>query len=179
MTAGPPPAGDQGDIEALTTDGYLEALLTSGDAPAQDARVDVPLDPETRLAIAALRRALVRVHPSFRFEERLAARLATMAAASSEATGVVVPFPARPAATSRGDDDLLPAILSGRLDPADDRVLDFDSRVAAVRRPLLVGGAITSAAISLVGVAWVAWRATRQPEVVDIEPVSAALGGLG
>ncbi|HEY4754208.1 MAG TPA: hypothetical protein VIH37_13045, partial [Candidatus Limnocylindrales bacterium] len=27
--------------------------------------------------------------------------------------------------------------------------------------PLIVGGAVTSAAISLVGMAWVAWRATR------------------
>ena len=58
-------------------------------------------------------------------------------------------------------DPLLPAILAGALDPADDRVLDLDSRLAAARRPLLVGGAITSAALSLVGVAWVAWRATR------------------
>ena len=179
MTAGPPPAGDQGEVEALATDRYLEALLASGDSAGQPAPADATLDAETRRAIAALRHALVRVHPSFRFEERLAGRLAAMAAAPPGASGVVVPFPARAPGTIHAVDDLLPAILSGRLDPADDRVLDIDSRLAAARRPLLVGGAITSAAISLVGVAWVAWRATRQPAPADIEPVPGAFGGLG
>ena len=104
-----------------------------------------------------------------------------MAAAPAPARrGSWSPFPARAPGAAPAVDDLLPAILSGRLDPADDRVLDIDSRLAGARRPLLVGGAITSAAISLVGVAWVAWRARRrQPAPADVEPVPGAFGGLG
>ena len=60
-----------------------------------------------------------------------------------------------------------------------------------------MGGAITSAAISLVGVAWVAWRATGPISLVgvaspvrlaprpaprppgrDVDPVRSSLGGL-
>ena len=93
--------------------------------------------------------------------------------------GVVVPFPDRRPATAPDADPLLPAILAGTLDPADDRVLDLDSRIAGARRPLLVGGAITSAALSLVGVAWVAWRATRQSPSTDVESVQSVVGGLG
>jgi len=39
------------------------------------------------------------------------------------------------------------------------------TRGSAARRPLIVGGAITSAAISIVGVAYVAWRASRPAPV--------------
>ena len=125
---------------------------------------DPALDPETRHAVAVLRRALVRVHPSFRFEERLAARLAALARRHGRRAAVVVAFPTRSGAGAAADprDPLLPAILAGTLDPAEDAALDIDARLAGARRPLLVGGAITSAAISLVGVAWVAWRATAR-----------------
>jgi len=37
--------------------------------------VDVDIDPSVRLAARELRAGLVRVHPSFRFEERLVHRL--------------------------------------------------------------------------------------------------------
>ena len=161
MTAGLPPDRDRTDIEALVADRYLESVLAAAERGADDAPADAGLDPETRRAVTVLRRALVRVHPSFRFEERLAARLAAMADAQADVAGVVVAFPGGPMGRSDDGDPLLPAILAGAVDPADDRVLDLDSRLASARRPLLVGGAITSAAISLVGVAWVAWRATR------------------
>ena len=183
MTTGTPPAGDSEEADVLAADRYLEAILAAGDQPTGGAPSGQPgLDPETRRAVDAVRRALVRVHPSFRFEERLADRLASMAGASTGAPGVpgvVVPFPdLRPAAAPEAD-PLLPAILAGTLDPADDRVLDIDSRIAGARRPLLVGGAITSAALSLVGVAWVAWRATRQSPSTDVESVQSVVGGLG
>ena len=42
--------------------------------------VDADLDPAIRLAAGALRAGLTRVHPSFRFEESLSARLAASAA---------------------------------------------------------------------------------------------------
>ncbi len=80
------------------------------------------------------------------------------------------PFPVTPVGA---EDPLLAPILAGELDPADDTVLDLDGPFAS-RRPLLVGGAITSAAISLVGVAWVAWRATR-PAGRDGGPATGAM----
>ena len=178
MTTDSSPAGDAQEADVLAADRYLEAILAAGESAA-DATAEQPgLDPETRRAVDAVRRALVRVHPSFRFEERLADRLASMAGASAGTPGVVVPFPARPPVAADAD-PLLPAILAGTLDPADDRVLDIDSRIAGARRPLLVGGAITSAALSLVGVAWVAWRATRQSPSTDVESVQGVVGGLG
>lgn len=161
MTAGLPPDRDRTDIEALVADRYLESVLAAAERGADDAPADVELDPETRRAVGVLRRALVRVHPSFRFEERLARRLAALADAQADAAGIVVAFPVTRQVRPDDGDPLLPAILAGAVDPADDQVLDLDSRLAAARRPLLVGGAITSAALSLVGVAWVAWRATR------------------
>ena len=163
MTAGGPPDRDRTDIEALVADHYLESVLAAAERGADDAPADAALDPETRHAVAVLRRALVRVHPSFRFEERLAARLAALADARADAAAVVVAFPTRAGAAPARirATRCCRAILAGTLDPADDAALDIDARLAGARRPLLVGGAITSAAISLVGVAWVAWRATR------------------
>ncbi len=206
MTAGPPPDRDRTDIEALIADRYLESVLAAAERGADDAPTDADLDPETRRAVVVLRRALVRVHPSFRFEERLAARLAALGDAQADAVGVVVAFPTNRRVGPDDGDPLLPAILAGALDPADDRALDLDSRLAAARRPLLVGGAITSAALSLVGVAWVAWRATRPaarqplgslpvevltraaarvarsvdvgPAVADVDALPGGLGGL-
>lgn len=56
------------------TDLYIEALLDERPALHRDRMVD-RLDPRTREAAVALRRTLVRFHPSFRFEERLSASL--------------------------------------------------------------------------------------------------------
>jgi hypothetical protein len=166
VTAALPPERDTAEVDALVADRYLDALLAAGDRRADDAPADAALDPDLRAAARVLRRSLVRVHPSFRFEERLADRLAELGAASAaaSATGSIVPFPggagpARPAALH--EDPLLGAILRGELDPAD---MEATDRAAAGidRRPFLVGGAaITSAAISLAGVAYVAWRASR------------------
>ncbi len=62
---------------------------------------DPAIDPTLRLAARRLRDELVRTHPSFRFEERLARRLAEAAArmrlataAGGEAEATVIPFPA-------------------------------------------------------------------------------------
>jgi hypothetical protein len=186
VTAPRRPGRDDDAVDALVADRYLDALLAArygaaapvGAPHALEAGADgddrpPAAGPDPALAEAArvLRRSLVRVHPSFRFEERLAARLADLAAVQSgratlAAGGAarVIPFPGGAGATAADpravEDPLLPAILAGHLDPTDEAALDratpgFD------RRPLLVGGALTSAALSIVGVAWVAWRASR------------------
>ena len=71
------------DVDALVTDRYLDALLAAADRRADDAPSDADLDPGVRDAARVLGRSLVRVHPSFRFEERLASRLAGLAAAQA------------------------------------------------------------------------------------------------
>jgi hypothetical protein len=147
---------DAASADALLTDLYLDALLAGavlgaaadGDAPGA---IDRDLDPAARRAADRLRRDLVRVHPSFRFEERLATRLAEAAMAmrvpaAAGAEGRVVPFRAAPFPLGNdaafGDDDL--------------RAPTRD-----LSRPLLIGGALTSAALSLAGAALVAWRRGR------------------
>ena len=169
------PGRDGADVDALVADRYLDDLLAGGDRCATDVPADAALGPELRDAVRVLRSSLVRVHPSFRFEERLAGRLADLAAVqaapalAASGGGRLVRFPgaATPATTDARAhepltaDPLLAAVLAGDLDPSDADAVDRAAGAAPSRRPLIVGGAITSAAISIVGVAWVAWRATR------------------
>jgi hypothetical protein len=173
------------EAEALVTDRYLEALLVAAERRAADAPADPALDPALRGAARRLRDELVRVHPSFRFEERLSRRLAEAAAglrlaaaAGDEAT--VIPFPVPLLGDAALAEELanpeLAALLGtpegvaaapgagavpGRV--AGDGGLDPHAAGARPqdRRPLLVGGAVTSAALSLAGAAFVAWRLTR------------------
>ena len=167
------PPQDAEVVEALVTDDYLDALLATAhrlqaaDADAAgDADLDTPGD-DLRHASAVIRASLLRVHPSFRFEERLAERLADLAASrppralavGGKRHGEVIPFPG-PAGSDLAD-PLLAAVLDGRLDPADAEAVARAAGLRSPSRPFIVGGAITSAALSLVGVAWVAWRASR------------------
>jgi len=142
-------AGRDGhEVEALVTDRYLEALLAAHARGAD--RGPTPRDPDDAVRRTAdrLARDLPRLHPSFLFEEALAARLAAHARglrlpAAAGAEGLIVPLPT-------GDPlaDLL------------DREAD-DAPIGYGRRPLIIGGAITSAALSLAGAAYVAWRLNR------------------
>jgi hypothetical protein len=146
-------AGRDGhDVDALVTDRYLEALLTAhargadhGPSPA------TPGDPIRRTA-DRLASDLPRFHPSFRFEEALAARLSEAAARMRGPAGLdgasdtLTPFPG---SVETGTPGLAEPFGIG-LDAWPDR-----------RRPLLIGGALTSAAISLAGAVYVAWRLNR------------------
>jgi len=148
------PDRDAASADALLTDLYLDALLAGrmveavqrGDDPAtaRDA-----LDPAARSAADRLRRDLTRVHPSFRFEERLATRLAEAAIAmrlpaAAGADGRIVPFRSAPP-----------------VDPLDTPVDGSERAQRDLARPLLIGGAVTSAALSIAGAAIVAWRRGR------------------
>ena len=91
---------DAMEVEALQTDRYLEALLAAVERRAADVPADATVDPTLRRAARRLRDELVRTHPSFRFEERLARRLADAAvrmrlatAAGGEAEAALIPFP--------------------------------------------------------------------------------------
>src|SRR6186713_733950 len=122
------------EVEALLTDLYLERVLARNGTDLGPG--DVDLDPALRRASDRLRRDLTRVHPSFRFEERLAVRLAEAAAAArlpqaAGEGGAVVSLAA--AAPGVGDG----------FDPLADPQGDDDRRDLPV--PLIVGGALTSA----------------------------------
>jgi hypothetical protein len=169
-------------VDALVTDRYLDALLAAAERGAHATPADAALDTELREATDVLRRSLVRVHPSFRFEERLAARLAEMAeagAARRAGLGHIIAFrPRNAAAPFTLGDPLLEAVLEGTLDPADADAVVAAEGMHGRTRPLIVGGAITSAAISLVGVALVAWRASHTAHERR-EGVLAATGAGG
>jgi len=134
------PAARDGEIEAFVVDRYLESLLSR--QPHLEA--DVPTD--LRATAERLVRSLPRYHPSFRFEEELAARLQ---AAAAGRLGSVIPFPERRDAAS----STRAPIGASATGPADDRVV----------RPVVIGGVLTSAALSLAGAAYVAWRRNRPP----------------
>jgi hypothetical protein len=144
---------DASEVEALLTDLYLESVLArrGTDLGPADAR----LDPALRDLSDRLRRDLVRVHPSFRFEERLAARLAEAAA------DLAMPAAAAGAGAGGGGHVVT---LGGRVGGESFDPLAMDDPAGDHRdvpRPLIIGGAITSAAISIAGAAYVAWRRTR------------------
>ena len=66
--------------DARRTERYLDGLMAADERRAAEVPTDVDIDPAVRLAARELRAGLTRVHPSFRFEESLAARLAAGAA---------------------------------------------------------------------------------------------------
>lgn len=129
-------ASRDGENEAFIVDRYLESLLSRHPSDATDVA------PELRATAEALAAGLPRYHPSFRFAEALAVRLAGTAAsghgASEAAASELIPFPRVLVTTAP------------------------DGRPIAIR-PAVIGGVLTSAAISLAGAAYVAWRHGRSP----------------
>jgi hypothetical protein len=134
---------------------------------------DGRLDPDLRSTAERLSAELVRVHPSFRFEERLSRRLADFAGS--------IGLPAAAGAESSPPRSLVPA-GGPAFDPADlldpARRVDDQDPFALRARPLLIGGALTSAAISLAGALLVAWRLSR-PAHPMVRAIRAAHGRAG
>ena len=135
------PAGRDGDIEAFVVDRYLESLL------AREPRdlADIPADLGSTAEILA--GGLPRYHPSFRFVEGLSAKLAAVAAGrQGDAPAEIVGLPVTRAASV------------------------VDIRPGQVH-PVVIGGVLTSAAISIAGAAYVAWRRGRPP----VDPMTRAV----
>jgi len=134
-------------------------------------------------AARRLRGDLTRVHPSFRFEEALAERLAAAASgarpmAQPETTGdpvraTVTAFPVVPDGAA-SDTGATPSSRRAILPPAAwRRIPELKARSS---RPLLVGGVgVASAAISL-GAVYVAWRHARPSNGRMERAVKAAHG---
>jgi len=193
--------------DALLTDLYLDALLAGAVLDAAAGRsggAAGDIDPAARQAADRLRRELVRVHPSFRFEERLATRLAEVAvamrvqvAAGAEG-GRVVALRHVPSGGPDGA-EFLPDSAAGEPNAGSIHV-SLERAIEAVggtdplarrtpARPLLIGGALTSAALSIAGAAFVAWRVSRPgramtpmaraARAVRVARLAATLDGAG
>jgi hypothetical protein len=164
MMASPGGWRDRDAVDAMTTDRYLDALLSAHAVGAGRTPASSSLDPAARSAADRLSRDLPRLHPSFRFEEGLWLRLSDVARGMG--AGGVAGWADTPA-SAPAIQDL--AAFVGSPDPAADQPLTV--------RPLLVGGALTSAALSLAGAAYVAWRLshpTADPMARAIRAVSRA-----
>ncbi|HYN68752.1 MAG TPA: hypothetical protein VEX41_00910 [Candidatus Eisenbacteria bacterium] len=153
---------DVGEIEALVTDRYLDALLAGPDRnlpagpPARRPRLGRAvgsIDDAVRLVSSRLADDLPRFHPSFRFEERLALQLAEVAAALRlpATAGSAREGAAAPTRIVTLEPDPLAA-------PVDDEGDEGFGDGSLVARPILIGGAVAASAISLAGAAWLAWR---------------------
>jgi hypothetical protein len=168
-----------GTRDARRTERYLDELMAADQRRASEFPVDVDMDPAVRLAARELRADLVRVHPSFRFEEALAARLAAGAirlraglhvevdeAEAAPATpGTMSAFRSHsPAAQGRPVIAMSPAAALTEPQAAPSTALPawalrrLPEMAARQSRPLIVGGVgVASAAISI-GAVYVAWR---------------------
>jgi hypothetical protein len=173
---------DAGEIEALVTDRYLDALLAgdpeltrlgpvdAGGRSGSDGRsARSPLDAAVRAASQRLAGDLPRFHPSFRFEERLALRLAEAAAQMR------MPL----AAGSESDVARIPVTPPAGFDPLAAFPDEEGSDLAA--RPFIVRGAVAASAISLAGAAWFAWRhrPSASPMARAARAAHAHAGGSG
>ena len=153
--------------EARRTERYLDGLMDAEERGAERAPVDMDLDPAVLLAARELRASLVRVHPSFRFEDRLASRLAATArqlgGSGMEARS------RRPRLTGS---DMAPGVdFEGS--PASTR----GSRPARAARPLVFGGVGVASAASSLGAVYVAWRWTRASAPPMVRAARAARSG--
>jgi hypothetical protein len=133
--------------DARRTERFLDGLVAADERRAAGTPVDVDMDPTVVAAARRLRAGLVRVHPSFRFEEALSARLA------NNAERMLAGLPVsntKPAAA--------PGTLSSLQPPSIPASRDVPDLAARPRRQYIVGGVgVASAAISL-GAVFVAWR---------------------
>jgi len=152
-----PEGREGGEVEALITDRYLDALLAVTPRPEL---VDPDRDPDSGVgaAVRAVSRRLAtdlpRFHPSFRFEERLALRLAQVAA--SMRLPVAAGGESQAAAIRRIPISPDPLAVAGDHDGPDrDRELRGPFGPFELgrpeNRPLLIGGAVAASAISLAG----------------------------
>ena len=148
---------DSREVDALVTDRYLDAILAAHARGADRGPAGAPPAAPVRLAADRLARDLPRLHPSFRFEEALAARLAEAAARMRAARR-------RRRRRDWSSRSLGTRPARRRLGRLRRRPCRRDAARSGLGRPLLIGGALTSAALSIAGAAYVAWRSTgRRP----------------
>jgi hypothetical protein len=158
-----------GTRDARRTERYLDGLMAADERRVSDFPVDVEVDPAVRFAARELRASLTRVHPSFRFEEALAARLA--AGAARRESGLPLEETVAPARPGTVAPFRRPGMVAAMPPPAATATADhvrsmspgaafrrLPEKASHPSRPMIMGGVgVASAAISL-GAVYVAWR---------------------
>jgi hypothetical protein len=177
-----------GPRDARRTSRYLDGLMAADERRAAATPEDADLDPSIRFAAGELRAGLVRVHPSFRFEEMLSARLAagaarlraglpvdavavarpgtvspfrrrsTIGAASSAVASAVALAGPEVAATTSGADPVTVSATQSRAMWPAAALRHFPEMAARPSRPLIVGGVGVASAAISIGAVYVAWR---------------------
>jgi hypothetical protein len=168
-------------VDALRSDAYVESLLASAERRAPAVPTDVDLDPDVAATARLLQSTLVRVHPSFRFEERLAQSLADVAAAMR-----------RDAAPARGvsADALVPgrpgvgSVLAfpGHASPFDGSAEGSLRDLGAVARPVVAwasAGAIAASVVARLPVPATAVRPDSGPTIAGAVAVTSAAISIG
>ena len=149
---------DSQQVDALITDRYIDSILAAHGRGADAGPIPANRQPDEaiRMVAARLARDLPRLHPSFRFEEALAAKLneAAIRMRRQLADGIAI-APLAPGGPIEIGANAAAVAVTGSRPWGDARI--------EMGRPLLIGGAITSAALSLAGAAYVAWR-FRHPQ---------------
>ncbi len=123
---------------AMVTDAYIDLLLDRRLPTEATIAHREPLPAQMRNAIELLHAGLPRFHPSFLFEERLAARLRE--GPTDDSAGELISLGAQ-----------APAALARRMDRPMDRRMD---------RRIVLGGAAIASGVSMAAV--YAWRHTAR-----------------
>lgn len=167
---------ERGGRDARRTERFLNGLMESDERRSPEIPTDVDLDPAVMTAARQLRAGLVRVHPSFRFEEALSGRLA---AAAIRMRGCVPGAAPAGNSAAKSPDPAVSLRIVPRSAVADP--VAAWRRLPAVatkqQRPLLVGGVgVASAALSI-GAVYVAWRRTHPNIAPMVRAARAAHAG--
>lgn len=180
-----------GTRDARRTERYLDELMAADERRSPGIPVDVDLDPAVRFAAGELSTGLVRVHPSFRFEDALASRLSAAAARLKAGlpaeeylplpAGVLAEFPSRAGHAAGATEPAGHAAGSaGATGPAA-ALRRLPERAGHPSRPLIMGGVgvgVASAALSL-GAVYVAWRHSHPASGRMARAARAAHGRTG
>jgi hypothetical protein len=163
--------------DARRTEIYLDGLMEAEERGASSAPMDLDLDPAILFAARELRAGLVRVHPSFRFEEGLATRLSHAAGRIDGRSGRRVAG-LRPAGLVAFTGAVAGVEGAGVAPIAIGSVVHSRrlTRPAMPSRPFVVGGVGVASAISI-GAVYVAWRWSRASQPPMVRAARAARSG--
>lgn len=141
--------------ESVQVDAYLDALLAGRYARPRSLDAETPIDPELEATASVVQRALARFHPSFAFEERLAARLAAIGAGRAEPQPVER---SEPVALPEPFELPQPVVLRNRDIP---RLVEERRARSGLLRSGAIASGVSIAGVSIAGAALLVRRRTR------------------
>ena len=178
--------GEPLTVDALRSDAYVESLLASAERRAPTVPTDVDLDPEVGATARLLQSTLVRVHPSFRFEERLAQRLADVAAAMRRDAAMAQGVPANALVSAGAGDGSVLAFPGhgspGHASPIDGSVEGSLRDLGVAARPVVAwasAGAIAASLVARLPVPATAVRPDSGPTIAGAVAITSAAISIG